>query len=353
MNHSSRITHHDIPISVVIPVRNGGPDFQRCLDALRACIPPPGEVIVVDDGSTDGSAQVARERGAHVLSTAQPGSGPASARNLGAQAASGEVLLFVDADVAVHPDVVGRLARNFERDPGLTACFGSYNAAPAAPNFLSQYKNLFHHFVHQSARADASTFWAGCGAIRRQAFLAAGGFSPRYTRPAIEDIELGYRLKAAGHQLRLDKDVQATHLKRWTLGSLLRSDILDRGAPWTRLILRGGPFVDDLNLQTRNRVSVVTTYLLLIAMLIGAAWPPAWSVAGALALALLALNRQLYRFFAARRGGFFALRAIPMHWLYYFYNGVSFALGLGAHVVSSLRLRSRISHRATETQSAS
>ena len=57
---------------------------------------------------------------------------------------------------------------------------------------VSQYRNLLHHFVHQHGHAEASTFWAGCGAIRRAAFDAVGGFdAARFPRPSIEDIELG------------------------------------------------------------------------------------------------------------------------------------------------------------------
>ncbi|HLF26095.1 MAG TPA: glycosyltransferase [Anaerolineae bacterium] len=332
MNHASRFTHHATRVSVIIPVYNGGSNFRCCLEAVRACDPPPAEVIVVDDGSTDESAQAAQAWGARVLSTTQPRGGPARARNLGAQQATGDVLLFVDADVALHPDAIGRVAQSFETDPNLTACFGSYDDAPAASNFLSQYKNLFHHYVHQSARAEASTFWAGCGAIRRDVFLSAGGFGERYTRPAIEDIELGYRLKAAGCTLRLDKDLQGKHLKRWTWRSLLRSDIFDRGVPWTELILRDGAFVNDLNLQTHNRVSVAAVYGLLLAMLLGLAWPAAWLAMSVLALLLLRLNAPVYRLFASKRGLFFALRAIPLHWLYYVYNGVSFSIGLGKYI---------------------
>jgi glycosyltransferase involved in cell wall biosynthesis len=322
-------------------VRNGGSNFQRCLEAIRACDPAPHEVIVVDDGSADDSARVAREWDACVLETSRPGSSPAQARNLGARAASGEVVLFVDADVALHPDAIGRVACHFAADPDLAACFGSYDDDPAAPNFLSQYKNLFHHYVHQSARADASTFWAGCGAIRRGVFLSAGGFDERYDRPAIEDIELGYRLKASGLKLRLDKKLQGKHLKEWALSSLLRSDILDRGVPWTELILRGG-FVDDLNLQTHNRVSVVTIYVLLLSVWLGPWWPPAWLASALLSVILLMLNRSLYRFFVARRGWFFALRVVPMHWLYYVYNGVAFAIGLSQYIAGHLNKRRRV-----------
>jgi len=322
-------------VSVVIPVRNGGSNFARCLDAIRSCDPAPYELIVVDDGSTDDSVRQAQERGARILATPHPASGPAAARNIGGQAARGDVLMFVDADVALHPDAIGRVMRHFEVDTELAACFGSYDDAPAAPNVLSQYKNLFHHYVHQSASENASTFWAGCGAIRRDVFLQVDGFSRTYRRPAIEDIELGYRLKATGLVVRLDKQLQGKHLKTWTLASLLRADILDRGIPWTELILRDGAFINDLNLQTHNRVSVIATYWMIGCMLVGLWQTLAWAMAGLSAAGLLVLNHRLYRFFAARRGAFFAVRVIPLHWLYYAYNGVSFAMGLVSHLKKS------------------
>ncbi len=171
-------------ISIVIPVRNGGPAFAQCLDALSRARAECAdlaetELIVADDGSTpsDGSVELARRHGARVLSTPAPGRhGPAAARNLGAHAATGDVAFFVDADVALHSDALRRAAEAFGSDPTLEACFGSYDDAPAAPNFLSQYKNLFHHYVHQHAHSQASTFWTGCGAIRLGTFQALGGF---------------------------------------------------------------------------------------------------------------------------------------------------------------------------------
>jgi glycosyltransferase involved in cell wall biosynthesis len=105
--------------------------LQLCLAAVHAAQPGPLEVLVVDDGSDDGSADVARARGARVLQTPRPKSGPAVARNLGARQARGTILFFVDADVAVSPDVFARLDAAFA-DPTLAAVFGSYDDAPAA-----------------------------------------------------------------------------------------------------------------------------------------------------------------------------------------------------------------------------
>jgi glycosyltransferase involved in cell wall biosynthesis len=254
-------------ISIIVPVYNGGSDFVRCLADLNASAPPPLEVIVVDDGSTDDSAQQARALGFRVLSTATPRSGPAKARNIGAHAATGDVLFFIDADVCVQPDSVARVQAAFESDPELDALIGSYDDDPAHQDFLSQYKNLMHAYVHQSAREQACTFWSGCGAVRRTVFLKHAGFDESYGRPAIEDIELGFRMARANHKMILDKDLRVKHLKRWTFWKLVRTDVMDRGIPWTELILRDRSMPNDLNLQISQRVSVALAFLLLLSAL--------------------------------------------------------------------------------------
>ena len=106
-------------------------------------------------------------------------------------------------------------------------------------------------------------FWSGCGAIRKSVFLEASGFDESYDRPAIEDIELGYRLKAAGKKLALDTSILVRHLKRWSFFGLVKTDILDRGIPWTELILRDRHLPNDLNLQLSQRVSVALVFLLI------------------------------------------------------------------------------------------
>ena len=218
--------------------------------------------MVVDDGSTDGSMDRAAARGIRVLSTGGR-KGPAVARNIGANAARGEILFFLDADVLVQSDATERIAAAMA-DPMVDAIIGSYDDDPSSRDFLSQYKNLMHYFVHQTSRAEACTFWSGCGAIRREVFMLASGFDPKYKRPAIEDIELGYRLRRADRRILLDRDLRVKHLKKWTFWNLLKSDVLDRGIPWTELILRDQRLPNDLNLQISQRVSIGLVYLMVV-----------------------------------------------------------------------------------------
>lgn len=320
--------------AIIIPVHNGGVLFETCLQAVHNSSLTCWELIVVDDGSTDNSVALAARYGAQICCTSGR-VGPAAARNIGAEAARAPVLVFVDADCALHTHALANIDQLFKSNPTLDAVFGSYDNAPAQPNFISQYKNLFHHYVHQHSNPQATTFWTGCGAIRRHRFLDLGGFDAEtYPHPAVEDIDLGYRLAQTGGQIRLARYVQVKHLKRWTFLAMLRTDIIDRGIPWTRLLLKYRAFAADLNLQTHNRASVVLVWLLVL--LSGFSPTHArvrWSIGG-LMLALVVLNFDFYRFYQQERGTLFALRVIPLHWLYYFYNGISFAIGLLGHLLA-------------------
>src|SRR5436309_3930099 len=165
-------------LSVIVPVHNGGEVFARCLTGLARSTFRDFELIVVDDGSTDGSATLAEHFGARVLHTGGK-HGPGAARNLGARLARGEYVYFVDADCEVYPVTLSQVAEILRSDSTLEALFGSYDDEPSAGNLIAQYKNLFHHYMHQTSKEQASTFWAGCGAVRRSTFLALGGFDVR------------------------------------------------------------------------------------------------------------------------------------------------------------------------------
>jgi glycosyltransferase involved in cell wall biosynthesis len=315
-------------LSVVIPVKDGGHGFERCLQGLRASHMNGFELIVVDDGSRDGSGQTARNLGASVIRHESP-LGPAAARNEGARAASGELVFFLDADVVPHPDTLTRALAHFHRQPGLAGLFGSYDDQPEAPGLASQYRNLLHHYVHQVGDFDhdarpAHTFWTGCGVIRRDVFLSVGGFDPElYRRPAIEDIELGYRLHRAGHPVVLARDVQVQHLKRWTLRSIVRTDLLHRGIPWMLLILRSQVAESDLNVSPAQRRSVALTGLALLGAFGSLVQPWLVALSAACLLGVAGLNRGFYRFLAARLGWPRAVAAFPLHLVYFGCCGLS------------------------------
>ena len=316
-----------VPCSVVVPSHNDTGELESCLGALREEIAPPSELIVVIDGPpVEPATTVARAAGARVLRLERR-SGPAAARNHGATHARGDVLVFVDADVVIRRGGLERIERAFMQDACLTAIFGSYDDSPRSPGLVSRYRNLLHHFVHQEGRAEATTFWAGLGAVRSADFWNVGGFDAAvFTRPSVEDIELGYRLCAAGGRIRLDKELQGTHLKHWTLWSMIRTDVTNRAVPWARLVLARGRVPSELNLGISQRLSAG-----LVALALGATVLALWRlvflyVAAAALLAVLAMNRRFYRLLRHRGGRRLAAVGFALHLMYFVYSAASFAL---------------------------
>jgi len=280
-------------LSAIVPATDAPPTLTRCGAAIDAAADGPDELIVVNSENGDGP-------------------GPAAARNRGSRIAEGDVLVFVDSDVAVHADAFTRIRAAFERDPALVAVIGSYDDDPAAPGVVSRFRNLLHHHVHQESAGPVASFWSGLGAIRREAFEAAGGFDSRsFTVSSMEDVELGMRLATDGARIELDPGLLGTHLKGWTLLSMLRTDAVRRGMPWVALLMRRRELPGELNLTRRHRLAAAG-WLAATAALAGRR-PRTALAAGAVATAA---NARFYALLA-RRMGPAAVLGVPLHALHY------------------------------------
>ena len=203
-------------VSVVIPVYNGAADLQRCLDAWTARIRPLSNASSWTMVPPIISAEVAARYGVRSFFPRTGRCGPA-ARNLGAKAARGEISC---SSIPTSPCTAIRCGRSSRNSSGIPRWMPSWvvRPFPSAPNFMSQYRNLMHFFVHHHSNPEATTFWAGCGAVRRSVFLwILAALTKKYRSPAIEDIELGYRMAAAASEdWHLDPRYQVKHLKRWS-----------------------------------------------------------------------------------------------------------------------------------------
>jgi GT2 family glycosyltransferase len=167
--------------------------------------------------------------------------------------------------------------------------------------------------VHQAAAGPASTFWAGVGAIRREVFEAHGGFdAERYPRASIEDIELGCRLAVAGVRIELDPELRGTHLKSWTLRSMIETDFSRRGAPWVALMLETDASRSALNLGWRHRASAAAVGLGALALV-----RRRRSAAVAALAALVLLNRDFYALLLRRQGPAGAIAGVGLHALHH------------------------------------
>lgn len=326
-------------LSVIMPAFQAEALLPDTLAALAASDLPRDhwELVVVDDGSRDRTAEVAGRWADRVVRREGPPAGPGAARNRGAEASTADWLVFVDADVRVHPDTLRRFVEAIAAHPDVDAIFGAYDDAPPAPGFLSAYRNLLHRYVHLQSRGEAETFWAGCGAVRRSAFEAVGGFdAARYPRPQIEDIDLGYRLRDAGYRVLLQPEIVGTHLKRWELGGAIRTDLFDRGIPWVRLLLERRSLARPapLNLKPGERLKVAAVGLA-VALALGAAVtrrPEFLAGAGAALLGVTLANLPLLVWFARQRGLGFALAVIPANLGYYLTSGLAVVGGVAGHL---------------------
>lgn len=294
---------------MIVPATDHPPTLPRCRAALDDALGGDDEVIVVD-GPPDLSA--------------------AAARNEGARRATGDALVFVDADVTVHADALSRIRTTLSERPGLDAVFGSYDDAPAVPTTVSTFRNLLHHHVHHSSPGPAETFWSGLGAVRRDAFHVVGGFDQaRYPHPSIEDVDLGTRMVAGGARIELDPAIQGTHLKAWTLRSMLWTDFARRGVPWVRLLLRRRRASDALNLGWRHRLSALASVLAVVGALVRRP-----RVVAAALLALAGLNHRFYALLARRQGPGGAAAGVVLHGLHHLAAAAAVPVGLLAHLLS-------------------
>jgi glycosyltransferase involved in cell wall biosynthesis len=324
-------------ISVVIAARNASATLPRCLDAVAAQITDDVEAIVVDDYSIDNTRDVIARYPVRLIESPQH-AGVAAARNRGAEAARGEILFFLDADVVLAPGGIHRVLDTMAR-PGLGGVIGSYDADPEDQSIVSRFKNLAHHHFHQRARVEASTFWGACGAIRREQFMAAGGFDEkRFKLPSIEDFELGSRLVDRGVRIVLDPGLQVKHLKRWTLTSLIVTDVTRRAIPWTLLWMERRRLHSDLNFSYDQRIASLGAVALLPMIIVSLINPYGWLMVAALVIAAYWLNRDLFRLLYAKGGPRLAIGGFFLQQLYYLYSLFGLAAGTAIYLV---RARSR------------
>lgn len=287
-------------LTIVIPAADRPSTLDRCVAALRRGARPDDELIIVDEPS-DATATIARNRGA--------------AR------ATGDVLVFVDADVEIHTDALERIRSVFEEDDSLAAVFGSYDDAPEG-GVVGGFRNLLHHHVHQHSGGEIASFWAGLGAVRRDVFERAGGF----VEHPVEDIELGMRLAEEGAKIVLDPTIQGKHLKDWDLWSMIRTDFAIRGVPWVGLMLRHRTAAAKLNIGWRHRISALACVVVVVAPALTLFLPAAVALA-----CVVTLNAPFYALLLRRRGLLQAITGVGLHVLHQLIAVAALPVGLLAY----------------------
>jgi GT2 family glycosyltransferase len=212
-------------VSVVVPARNEERTLAACLESLRGQQLRPLEILVIDDGSTDGTAAIARAQGIEPLSTG--GVGPSRGRNLAAARARGELLAFTDADCVAHPGWLRALCQALPDDSGVAGVGGPQQSPTDELPFARQVQRFLAAlgFVSDYLRADAAitetSHNPSCNSLyRRQVFVELGGF--REDLWPCEDLDLDRRAIRAGYRLLFAPAALVYHHRPTTMAGLLR-----------------------------------------------------------------------------------------------------------------------------------
>lgn len=208
-------------VTVYIPCHNAERFLAGCIGAVRAQTLPPGEIIVVDDGSTDRTAEIARAGGARVIGLpSHPGL--AAARNAAAREARGDLVASLDADCVPEPSWLEKLSRAMEETGAAGAGGMLVEAYQSRPGDRWRAAHMRQNWGEK--RIVDPPFLFGCNTVFRKAAIEEIGFYDERCRTNGEDVDLSHRLRAKGHTLVYEPAARVRHLKRDTIVSVLRAD---------------------------------------------------------------------------------------------------------------------------------
>lgn len=316
------MTNRNPLVSVIVPNYNYARTLPLCLRAVQAQTYAPIEVLVVDDHSTDDSVRVARALGVRVIQT-PVNSGQAVTRNLGAQQARGDVLFFLDSDVALAPDAIANAMALLRSDASIGAVCGCYSPTPLLrDSLIEEYRTLHQYYWFAESEGEIHAMNTAMCAIRASVFAEVGPFNPELRD--IEDHDYGLRI-AARHTVWSTAAVSGDHDHDHALRVILRK-VFGRTRRGIPLFIRRRGLPGGFATGPRALGSVLalaTVPALAVPVLLG----PVGLAAPALLLAgSVGCDAGMYRWVLRRRGLPFALFFVGVQYV------VNLAVAAGAAV---------------------
>ncbi len=232
-------------LSIVIPVYNAQKYLERSLASIYMSSFKDFEVIIVNDGSTDNTAEIINNFPINTLINFNTNKGLAAARNEGANKATGEIILFIDSDIVLKGDTLSKISAHFQDDQ-CQCVIGLYSKTHPNPDVFSNYKNMWIRFTYLTSPEYVNWFFTAIGAIRKDVWDKSGYFDPKFNiKTGGSDIDFGFRLYSQGIKILLDKNIDVIHLKKFNLVSLVKNDFL-RSFGYIKLALNYNQSLADI-----------------------------------------------------------------------------------------------------------
>jgi len=311
--------------SIVIPMRNSAATIGPCLEAACAVDYPRFEVVVVDDGSTDNSADLARKFDVRLQELPENG-GAGKARNTGVQAARGEFIFFTDSDCVVPPDILHRAAAAIEAEGPDKVIGGSYTPLAHDHGLFSSFQSVFVNY--SETKYHEPDYIATHAMLIKKAIFDEGERFQEHFLPILEDVDFCHRLRRRGIKLVMRPELLVRHIFRFGLWRSMKN-AYRKSRWWTRYHLTNKDALTDSGTASVELKSNVGLWAVQVACWAAFLWSGNAAFAcgslGAMALSLVLSRRLVAAFFAAGAGVPFAVGCV----LYYLF-GYPIAVAIGS-----------------------
>lgn len=322
------------PISIIIPVYNSEKTLDACLKSVYSSTYKQFKVILIDDGSTDSSINIAKKYPVKVIRLKQR-SGPARARNVGVEHAKGEIIIFIDSDVIVEQDSLNKIINDFRKNDSVVAVNGIYSTTPANKGLFPTYLALQKYYNFSRSGKYFSHLATAFCAIKKNIFLKHKGFNPRYKE--MEDYELGFRI-TQHYKILLDKNLTCKHFFPSFIKCAKKYFI--RTQYWLDLFLEHKRF--STGIATRNRgISSILSLLSFILLLLSFFYLKFVYPFIPLFLFSFYVDRGFFRFMYSRKSFIFMIYSMFVSYFLQLVVGVSFMLYFILKPFKILLLRGR------------
>lgn len=300
-------------LSIVIPTYNASRFMPNLLDSIFSQALDDMEVIIVDDCSSDNTIETVKEYPVRLIQMERNG-GPARARNRGVEAARGEVIFFLDADVVVLDGTLREVRNYFAENPSAQCVIGMCATEPLNQGFVPKYMAMFE-YIHLLGAPEnkVSVFAPRCGAIKKDFFQKIGGYDESYTGADVEDFELARRISRE-ESIVLNPKILVKHQFVNNVEEAVRN-YFKRAVMWIQLFMKDRQLDNAGPTSPRNGVSALCAFFSFVSLFFIPFSPIAAGASLILFSIFLFTNMKWLVFMKEEAGLFFASKALLLNYV--------------------------------------